>query len=89
MQFRSSNEDNTATRLKSNDIVLTTYWELFHSLPQPPKQLLEAWRDNKNVNEFEKLQSWVETHKHEMGLLHQVNWYRVGFLIYYGLEGIY
>jgi hypothetical protein len=86
MQFRSADEDNTVTRLKSNDIVLTTYWELCQSLPQPPKNLLEEWRQDKDVNEFESLQQWVRDHKDEMGLLHQVNWYRVRFRIPADLE---
>jgi hypothetical protein len=87
MQFRSADEDNTLTRLKSNDIVLTTYWELCQSLPQPPKKLLEEWRNNE-VNEFGALQKWVKDHMDEMGLLHQVTWYRVSFQVPTGLEAV-
>lgn len=88
MQFRSADEDNTLTRLKSNDIVLTTYWELCQSLPQPPKKLLEDWRRDKKVNEFDALQKWVKDHMDEMGLSHQVTWYRVSFQMSAGLEAV-
>jgi hypothetical protein len=88
MQFKSADEDNTVTRLKTNDIVLTTYWELCQSLPQPPKKLVEEWNSDKRVNVFQALQEWVRDHMNEMGLLHQVTWYRVSYLISTWLETI-
>ncbi|KAG4444481.1 hypothetical protein IFR05_000072 [Cadophora sp. M221] len=76
MQFKSALEDNTATRLKSNDIVLTTYWELCQSYPNPGKKTVAEWEEKK-LDLFAAYQSWVKDHQHEIGLLHQIEWYRV------------
>ncbi len=78
MLYESSNKDNSAKRLKSNDIVLASYRELFISLPQPDKETIKSWVKAKpKVNLSQKLREWVELHKHEKGLLHQIDWYRV------------
>ncbi|KAL5317581.1 hypothetical protein ACEPPN_014677 [Leptodophora sp. 'Broadleaf-Isolate-01'] len=76
MQFKSALEDNTATRLKSNDIVLTTYWELCQSYPNPGKKLVAEWEEQK-LDLFAEYQRWANDHQHENGLLHQIEWYRV------------
>ncbi|KAE8453574.1 hypothetical protein EG329_010435 [Mollisiaceae sp. DMI_Dod_QoI] len=78
MLYESSNKDNSAKRLKSNDIVLASYRELFISLPQPDKETIKSWVKAKpKVNLSQKLREWVELHKHEKGLLHQIDWYRI------------
>lgn len=76
MQFKSSLEDNSTTRLKQNDIVLTTYWELMQSLPNPDKKLVAAWVAAE-LDLFEEYQTWADQHPELMGMLHRVNWYRV------------
>lgn len=80
MQFKSALEDNTATRLKSNDIVLTTYWELCQSYPNPGKKLVAEWEEQK-LDLFAEYQRWANDHQHENGLLHQIEWYRVRKLV--------
>ncbi|PVH88776.1 hypothetical protein DL98DRAFT_622343 [Cadophora sp. DSE1049] len=75
MQFKSADPDNSATRLKMNDIVLTTYWEMCQSLPSPNKKTVESWKAA-DLNLFEQYQKWVKEHAHLKGLLHQITWYR-------------
>ncbi|KAH7336328.1 P-loop containing nucleoside triphosphate hydrolase protein [Rhexocercosporidium sp. MPI-PUGE-AT-0058] len=76
MQFKSALEDNTVTRLKSNDIVLTTYWELCQSYPNPGRNVVAEWEEAK-LDLFQEYQRWVKNHQQENGLLHQIEWYRV------------
>ncbi len=76
MQFRSALEDNSATRLKSNDIVLTTYWEVCQSLPNPDRRTVLQWETDK-LDLFREYQKWVKEHADHKGLLHQIKWYRV------------
>lgn len=80
MQFKSALEDNSATRLKSNDIVLTTYWELCQSLPNPDRKTVLEWETDK-LDSFQEYQKWVKEHDDEKGLLHQIKWYRVSLEI--------
>ncbi|KAF4627636.1 hypothetical protein G7Y89_g10521 [Cudoniella acicularis] len=75
--YQSSAADNTLTKLTNSAIVLTTYWELFNSMPSPPKALIDAWKADKNVDEWGELERWTAEHMEEAGLLHQVDWYRI------------
>ncbi|KAH7409282.1 hypothetical protein BKA64DRAFT_720586 [Cadophora sp. MPI-SDFR-AT-0126] len=76
MQFKAADPDNSATRLKMNDIVLTTYWEMCQSLPNPDKKTVESWKAD-NLNLFEQYKKWVEDNADLKGLLHQITWYRI------------
>lgn len=81
MVFRAANEDNTITRLKSSDIVLTTYWELMKSLPSSPKKIVKMWEQlAKEDNSFDMVgafDKWASDNAECRGLLHRVHWYRV------------
>jgi len=80
MIFKSSAEDNTATRMKNSDIVLTTYWELFNSIGYPSKETIRQWTKNEKLDLLEELERWTNKYKiieEASGLLHQIDWYRV------------
>lgn len=76
----------TAKSLANHDIVLTTYWELSQSHPNPDKNTRDNWRElakKKKKKDEEKFDwyaayfKWAEDHKNVRGLLHQIHWYRV------------
>jgi len=78
MLFKSSNEDNNVFRLAQEDIVLTTYHELMKSIPFPDKDTIEEFQRQK-INVDDAIQHYIDDHMEEdAGLLHKVNWYRVG-----------
>ncbi|KAF8864887.1 P-loop containing nucleoside triphosphate hydrolase protein [Acephala macrosclerotiorum] len=78
LEYHSSDDSNTIAKMKMHDIVLTTYWELFTSLPQPSKQTVQDWIAMRpKVDLFKKYQQWVEDHKDQKGPLHQIDWYRI------------
>jgi hypothetical protein len=77
MIYKRSAEDNSATRLRNSDVVLTTYWELANSIPQPPKKLIQDWIKDDKIDLFTELEKWTKANMDEAELLHEVSWYRV------------
>lgn len=78
-EFKASNKWMTAGILKACDVVLTTYWELFQSLPQPSPGEVQEWMADKEKKKdiYSEYLKWVEKNKQKKGTLHQVEWYRV------------
>jgi len=60
-----------------HDIVVTTYWELFQSLPHPDKKTIKEWEKDSTINIFQAYLQWAEDREDENGLLQEITWYRV------------
>lgn len=50
--YKGSAEDNTLTRLKNSDVVLTTYCELAHSILQPDPKTVQRWKKDNKIDLF-------------------------------------
>lgn len=88
--FEKSRRDITPAYLRLADIVLTTYWELAQSLPNPDQETRTAWkleakrRTKLKLPDFdwyEAYEDWMINHWEERGTLHRVHWYRVSTIV--------
>lgn len=66
-------------RITGNDVVLTTYQQLWMSLPNPGKQELASMKklEKEGWDLGNLMLEWVENHRQKGGALHQIKWYRV------------